>query len=170
MHGCTQYTQSALILHFSSCSTHTYTLFLWEIPFFYFLLDTHDCIFTPSLSFSRFLSLSHAPTHTNKLLQAMYHSGLSCCLSNQCMGSFQLQWSEHFIPFHSSPLPSTQTLQYMPETLTNTHTHNVRSVFSPHALNRRDTDLPSISKRLMCLLGQNEILCHYKVIRYTTPE
>lgn len=32
----------------------------------------------------------------------------SRCLSNLCMGSFQLHWSEHIIPFPSFPLLNTQ--------------------------------------------------------------
>lgn len=44
---------------------------------------------------------------------AMFHGGLPCCLSNQRMGRFQLHWSEHSIPFPSSPLLNTQTHKYM---------------------------------------------------------
>lgn len=49
-----------------------------------------------------------------------------------------------------------------------THTPSIRC--SPHALARRDSAPCSKSKRLMCLLGQNEIVCHYKALYYRTPE
>ena len=134
---------------------------------------------------SQAVSPPHTHTRTHTPFLALYHRGLSCCLSNQCMGSFQLQWSEHFIPFLSFPLLNTQTHKYMPktyahrETRAHSHTHTHTDTH-PHgqcpfrvflyARKRRGSDPRSISKRLMCLLGQNEILCHYKVLRYRTPE
>lgn len=103
--------------------------------------DTHA--HTPPQQNSHFLFLFHSwHTHTHTTicrqahtlthrhmctpLLAVYHSGLSCCLSNQCMGSFQLQWSEHFIPFPSFPLLNTQTHKYM----LRTNTHTLRTLFS----------------------------------------
>lgn len=118
-----QYTHNLiLILHFSTRHTRTYT-------------STTEFSFSFSISF-----LTHTHTHTTICRQAhtlthrhmrtpllaVYHSGLSCCLSNQCMGSFQLQWSEHFIPFPSFPLLNTQTHKYM----LRTNTHTLRTLFS----------------------------------------
>lgn len=116
MHGCTVYTLPLLILWIS---THTNTHLLKGIPifFFYFVPDAHMII-------CRHVSTcTHPQTHIPTTLLAMYHGGLPCCLSNQRMGSFQLHWSEHIIPFPSSPLLNTQ-IPHPP------HTHaRTRAVF-----------------------------------------
>lgn len=147
MLGCTQYTQSTLILHFSSCSTHKNTPLHKEIPFFYFSLDTNGCILHHFLFLTLAVSLSRTHSHKHKLLQAMYRSGLPCCLSNQCMGSFQLQWSEHFIPFHFSPLPNIETLKYMPS---HTHSHTMFVQCSLHMHSTEETLISPVYPKDWC--------------------
>ncbi len=174
------FTQGFLIMYMCvrswECMDAQYT---HQIFWFFTLAHIH----TPPQRNSHFLFLfcsqhtrdhmqtcSHSHTHTHARiptpLLAMYHGGLSCCLSNQCMGSFQLHWSEHIIPFPSSPLLNTQI--HASHTQTHTHTQSIHSSF--YSLTRRDSAPHSKSKRLMCLLGQNEIVCHYKALHYRTPE
>lgn len=99
---------------------------------------------------------TEAHTHTPL---AMYHGGLPCCLSNQRMGSFQLHWSEHVIPFPSTPLLNTQTHKYM----TYIRMHTLAHAHTPpsHSLTSRAPAPHSKSERLMWFFGQNEIVCHY---------
>lgn len=131
----------------------------------------HKLEFPFSFSFfNKHTICRHAPlmhTHEHTPILAMHHGGLPYCLSNQRIGSFQLHWSEHIIPFPSSPLLNTKTHKSMIHTCIcackNTHTQ------STYSLTRRASAPHCKSKRLMWLLRPNEIVCHYKALHYRTP-
>lgn len=134
--------------------THTNTTVL-PLSFLFCCRHTRMWLYADPLTVSE----AHTPL-------AMFHGGLPCCLSNQRMGRFQLHWSEHSIPFPSSPLLNTQTHKYMTYRRMHTPAHAPPS----RSLTRRAPTPHSKSKRLMWFLGQNEIVCHYKALHYRTPE
>lgn len=149
-------TVSLLILSITLTRTHTHTnVTVLPLSFLFCCRHTRMWLYADTLTVSE----AHTPL-------AMFHGGLPCCLSNQRMGRFQLHWSEHSIPFPSSPLLNTQTHKYMTYRRMHTPAHAPPS----HSLARRAPAPHSKSKRLMWFLGQNEIVRHYKALHYRTPE
>lgn len=141
-------------------STHTNAHLLKGIPifFFYFVPDAHMII-------CRHVSTcTHPQTHIPTTLLAMYHGGLPCCLSNQRMGSFQLHWSEHIIPFPSSPLLNTQIPPPSTTPTTHTRTHTCRlPTHSPG-----ETLLPTVNPKDWCVSLDKMRLC--VITRHYTTE
>lgn len=157
MHGCAVYTLSLLILWISTHSrkhrnAHTISE---EFPFsFSIWFLTHTKFHADMFQFTRTHPNAHMPTP----LPAMYLSGLPCCLSNQRMGSFQLHWSEHIIPFPSSPLLNTQI--HATHTYWNTHHHPTHSPGG--------TMLPTVNPKDWCVSLDKMRLC--VITRHYTTE
>lgn len=135
-------------------STHARTI-SEEFPFsFSIWFPTHTKFHADMFQFTRTHPNAHMPTP----LPAMYLSGLPCCLSNQRMGSFQLHWSEHIIPFPSSPLLNTQI--HATRTYWNTHHHPTHSPGG--------TMLPTVNPKDWCVSLDKMRLC--VITRHYTTE
>lgn len=107
--------------------------------------------------------LQHKHNHLQtQPLTSLYHSGLPAAYQIYVwvvFSSTDLNTLFHF------PLSHCLTHKNMPPSCTRTHSKHG----SPYSLTRRDSIPHSKSKRLMRLLGQNEIVCHQKALLLRTP-
>lgn len=159
MHGCTVYTLPLLICGLAHTQTHTFSK---EFPFsFSISFPTHTWLYADMFP------LAHTHRHTYPQLfwlctmvafPAVYQTNVWVVFSSTGLN----------ILFHF-PLPHCLTHKYPPIHHTH-HTCTHAHAPSSYSLTRRNSAPHSKSKRLMCLLGQNEIVCHYKALHYRTPE
>lgn len=159
MPGCTVWR----CLSFEFVDWHTHTNTKWYYHFlFYFVADTYTCDYMQTCLQPLKHAQKHTHTHTSL---AMYHGGLPCCLSNQRMGSFQLHWSEHIIPFPSSPLLNTQTHKYM----TYIRMHTLAKAHTSFPLTRQESPRsPIVNPKDWCDSSDKMRLC--VITRHYTTE
>lgn len=145
--------------------------------FCFFIFQTFN-IYTQFCFSILFSTLTHEHRHTHALTHAhtptrflaVQHGGLSCCLSNQCMSSFQLHWSEHIIPFPTAQHTNTCLKRCLLHTQTLAYTHTLSlspsTVLPTHSPG--ETLLPTVNPKDLCVSLNKMRLC--VITRHYTTE